>query len=156
MDIKTILKNIALSSCLVGMVVSTGCSMRTSLVNTENIVIERVNSASVNILQVSLLATESTMMIKGKLKQRFPSHGAIPGGHLHIELLAHDGVIFKEATIGYKRASIKSRKANFSVPVPFERSSISSIRVIHHDARSHHKESTRSPWRDIIQNKQAM
>ena len=90
------------------------------------------------------------MVLRGELQRRFPSRGSIPG-HLHVELIAPDGTVFKEAAIGYKRMSVKSRIAKFHLEIPGMPSDIKSVRVIHHDLRSHMSDSQKSPWRDVNQ-----
>ena len=66
-----------------------------------------------------------------------------------IELVGPDGGAFKEAAMGYKRKSIKSRVAKVKLPIPGELTEISLIRVIHHDDRSHLSDPVPSLWRDI-------
>lgn len=148
MMLKAMIKTIAIISSIVGIMSFTGCSMNTNLVKQEDITVERVNSSSVNITRAYLQATDTTWILKGKLTRRLSNSHLIPG-HLHIELVGPDGAVFKEADIAYKRKRAKSRFAEFYLPIPVELTEISRVRVIHHDALSHKRDSVKSPWRDV-------
>lgn len=150
MKLKTVLRSIAVPVALAGIVVLSGCAANTSLVKEEDVTIERVDSRSARISRTYLQTSDATMVLRGELQRRFPGRGPIPG-HLHIELIAPDGVAFKEATIGYKRMSVKSRIAKFHIEIPGMPSDLRSVRVIHHDAISHMSDSAKSPWQDINQ-----
>lgn len=148
MTLKAMIKTIAVISSIIGPAFLIGCSTNTNFVKEEDVKVERVDSSSAKVIHAYLQSTESTLVLRGELRRRLPGRGAILG-HLHIELIGQDGGVFKEAVIGYKRKSIKSRVARFSLPIPGELTEISLIRVIHHDARSHMSEAEESPWRDI-------
>jgi len=135
---------------LAEVMILTGCATNTSLVKEEDVAIERVDSGSARITHAYLQTSETAMVLRGELQRRFPSRGPIPG-HLHIELIAPDGAMFKEATIGYKRMSVKSRIAKFHLEIPAIPSNVKSVRVIHHDLRSHSSDSPKSPWQNINQ-----
>lgn len=152
MNINMIFKIIAMIASVVGMVALTGCSTYTSLVQEEGVTIERVNSDRANITRAYLQTSGATMLLRGELKRRFPGRGPIPG-HLHIELIGPDGAVFKEANIGYKRNSVKSSIAKFYLAIPGDFSDIKSVRIIHHDLRSHMVDVATSPWRDVNQTK---
>lgn len=150
MNLKTKLRSLLVTGILAGMMVITGCATNTSIVKKENVAIERVDSGTARIGHAYLQASESGMVLRGELQRRFRSRGPIPG-HLHIELIAPDGAAFKEATIGYRRMSVKSRIAKFHLEIPATPSDIKSVRIIHHDLRSHMSDSQESPWQDINQ-----
>lgn len=109
--------------------------------------VESVDSVSVNITDANLRVSDSKVVLQGELRNRFPTRGPIPG-HLQIELIAPGGKIFKKTTIGYRRLSIKSDIARFHLPIPVAPSSIDTIRITHHDARSDmHEQNT--IWQDV-------
>ena len=150
MSLKAMLKSVAVPVILAGTVVISGCVANTSLGKEEDVTIERGDSHSARISRAYLQTSDATMVLRGELQRRFPSHGPIPG-HLHIELIAPDGVPFKEAAIGYKRMSVKSRIAKFQLEIPAMPANVKSVRVIHHDLRSHMPDPAEFPWKDIKQ-----
>lgn len=145
-----IFKTIAIISGFIGMVTLMGCSSNINIVK-EEVAIERIHSDRANITRAYLQTSGATMLLRGELKRRLPGRGSIPG-HLHIELINSDGVVFKEADIGYKRKSVKSRISNFYLDIPSDPSGIKSVRIIHH-SRSHMVDVATSPWREVSQTK---
>lgn len=148
-------KAITVISIIVGMASLTGCSTHRSLVKEESVTVERVNSGSAKITRAILQTTKTTLVLWGELRRHFPSRRSIPG-HLHIELIGHDGAVFKEIEVSYNRNSIKSRFAKFHLVIPSTLAEISRIRVVHHDAKSHMADSTKPKCRDVTQTKQMM
>jgi len=138
---------ITVSVALVAMLA--GCATAQGLAQQQGVKLESVDSGSVRITRTYLDATEeATIILRGELEWRIPSRSSIPG-HLHVELIAPDGKVMKEANIDYVRKSFKSRLAKFSLPIPEPLVTGSTIRVTHHDARSHMPDSSASPWRDV-------
>lgn len=125
-----------------------GCATAQGLAQQQGVKLESVDSGSVRITRTYLDATEEETILRGELERRIPARGSIPG-HLHVELIAPDGKVMKEADIGYVRKSFKSRLAKFSLPIPEPLVTGSTIRVTHHDARSHMPDSSALPWRDV-------
>lgn len=150
MNLETKLRSLVVTGVLSGMMVITGCATNTSLVKEEDVAIGRVDSGSARITHAYLQTSGTEMVLRGELQRRFPSRGPIPG-HLHVELIAPDGAVFKEATIGYKRMSVKSRIAKFHLEIPAAPSNVQSVRIIHHDLRSHMSDLPKSPWQDVNQ-----
>lgn len=148
MTIKAMIKTIVVIGCIAGPAFLSGCSTNVYFVKEADVKVERVDSSSAKVIHAYLQSTESTLVLRGELRRRLPGRGAILG-HLHIELIGQHGGVFKEAVIGYKRKSIKSSVARFSLPIPGELTEIGLIRVIHHDARSHMSVMEESPWRVI-------
>lgn len=150
MDFETKIGSFLMTGGLAGLMILSGCATNTSLVKEEDVAIERVDSGSARITNAYLQTSETAMVLRGELQRRFPSRGPIPG-HLHIELIAADGTAFKEAIIGYMRMSVKSRIAKFHLEIPAMPSNVKSVRIIHHDLRSHKSYALKSPWRDVNQ-----
>jgi hypothetical protein len=121
------------SIILGGSVILFACATNPSLVTEEDVTIERVDSRSARIILAYLETSGTEMVLRGELQRRSPGRGPI-SGHLHIELIAPDGAVFKEASIGYKRLSVKSRIANFHIEIPGTPSDIKTIRIVHHDS----------------------
>lgn len=88
-----------------------------------------------HITHAVLRVTDSSVVLQGELRNRFPTRGPIPG-RLQIELIAADGAVFKTATIGYTRLSIKSNTARFQLPIPVAPAAIATIRITHLDPGS--------------------
>ena len=132
-----------------------GCATTQGLAQQQGVKLESVDSSSsVRITRTYLDATEeATIILRRELERRIPSRSSIPG-HLHVELIAPDGKVMKEANIDYVRNSFKSRLANFSLPIPEPLVTGSTIRVTHHDARSHMSDSSASPWQDVNSDKE--
>jgi len=129
-------KLIVLSICVVLFINLAGCVSTQKVIEMENFKIENIDSNSVNVIRSYLIRTEEGTLLRGKLAQRFPVRGPIPG-HLHVELIAQDGKVIKKVKVGYKRRRIKSRDAHFSFLIPDSLPRGSTIRVIHHDVQSH-------------------
>lgn len=147
MIFKTIIKTSIAVSSMIGMISMVGCSLNTSLTN-EDITVERINSSSAKITRAYLQSMETILLLRGELTRYIPARGSIPG-HLHIELIDPNDTAFKETEIGYRRKNRKSRYAKFYLPIPGDLRTISRVRVIHHDARSHMANSTKSSWQDV-------
>lgn len=148
MNLNPMIRSLVVTGSLAWIVVLSGCARNTSLVKEEDVAIERVDSGSAHITRAYLKTSGTAMVLRGELQRRFPSRGPIPG-HLHIELIASDGAAFKEATIGYRRMSVKSRIAKFHIEIPAVPSDIRTVRVIHHDSWSDESDAAKSPWRDV-------
>lgn len=146
MTLKAMIKNIAVIS-IGGSVLLAGCSATTSLVNEEDVTIERIHSATANITRARLDSSDSTVVLRGELRRLMPGRGPIPG-FLRIELIGSDGTVFKKARIGYMRKGAKSRNGRFNLTLPSELSALKAIRVIHHGGRSEMTDAQKSPWRD--------
>ena len=144
LNIKTMINAIF----IIGIAFLSSCSLDTSLVKKEDVIVERVNSNSVIITRAYLQHSNKTKVLRGELKRRVQIRGSIPG-HLHIELFNSEGVIFQEANVGYRRNGVTSGKATFFLEIPGDLSSIKSVRVTHHDRRSHMPDTEKSPWRDV-------
>lgn len=136
------------AALLLTLVLSAGCAANQGLMQENVLKVETIDSSSVHIIRSYLDTTEGATILRGELERRIPSTGPIPG-HLHVELIAHDGKVIKEADIGYVRKSFKSRQAKFSLPIPEPLVTGGTIRVTHHDAKSHTPNFSASPWRDI-------
>jgi len=142
-----------IAACATAITILTGCASNQGLIRTGDVTLEKVNSSSVKITRTYLHTTENAITLRGELTRRTPARGSIPG-HLHVELIGLDGKVMKKAEISYKRKNVKSRYAHFSLSVPDILAPGSTIRVTHHDMRSHFSESSDSPWRDVDTNKQ--
>lgn len=147
-NFKAKLNSFLVTGGLAGVMILSGCATNMSLVKEEDVAIERIDSRSARITRAYLQTSETAMVLRGELQRRFPSRGPIPG-HLHIELVAPDGTAFKEATIGYRRMSVKSRIAKFHSEIPAVPSDVKKVRVIHHDPWSHESDTPKSPWLDV-------
>lgn len=143
----TLSKNILVLVGSLGLVLSPAAQAQAGSEQAPAVKVESVDSSSVNITDANLRVTGTTVELQGEVRNRFPTRGPIPG-HLQIELIAPDGKIFKKATIGYRRLSIKSDIARFQLPIPVAPSSIDTIRITHHDARSDMHEQ-KTLWQDV-------
>lgn len=125
-----------------------GCATAQGLAQQRGVKLESVDSSSVHITRIYLDTTKEATILRGELKRHIPARGYITG-HLHVELIAPDGKVMKEADIGYVHEGGKSRQAKFSLPIPEPLVTGSTIRVTHHDAKSHLSDSSESTWRDV-------
>ena len=146
-------KTVVIAACASLITLLTGCASNQELVRIDNVTLENVDSSSVRITRTYLHSMEDAVTLRGELTRRISARGPIPG-HVHVELIDFDGKVIKEAEVGYKRKNVKSRYAYFSLPIPDLVASGNTIRVTHHDMRSHFSESSDSPWRDVETNKQ--
>lgn len=133
---------------LAALVLSAGCATVQGLAQQQGVKLESVDSSSVRITRTYLQSGKEGTVLRGELERRIPMRGFIPG-HLHVELIGPDGKVMKEADIGYTHQGGKSRLEKFSLPIPEPLVTGSTIRVTHHDAKSHMPDSSASPWRDV-------
>lgn len=150
---KQICKATSAAALLAALVLSAGCATTQGLAQQYGVRLENIDSSSVRIIRTYLDATEQATILRGELELRIPAYGPLPG-HLHVELIGPDGKVMKEADIGHLHKSIKSRSAEFSLPLPEPLVPGSTIRVTHHDAKSHAPEVPSSPWRDANPDKE--
>jgi hypothetical protein len=144
MYLTKLLKAVLLSGCAILF----GCAANTTLVKVDDLPIERVDSRNARITQAYLETSGTEMVLRGELKSRFPGRGPILG-HLRIELIDSNGAVSKEASIGYRRLSVKSPIARFHIEIPDSPSEIKSLRVVHRDPWSYAFEPGQSPWSDV-------
>lgn len=125
----------------------TGCATNSDT-NAVNIKIEHVSSSSVNIEHTYVTRTKEGLMLEGEIKRKMPHQGRIIG-HLHVEIIDENGNILKTAEIKHYRNTNNNRIAKFSTLLPMELTKGRSLRIVHHDIRSHIDEPPTSPWHDI-------
>lgn len=112
----------------------------------DQIAIEKVESASVNITHAYLLQTDEGYTLRGELKRRHHSHALIPG-HLHVELIDPDGRELQTADIDYKRKGTKSHISTFHLPIPIALEPGSTIRISHFEPDAHGDGEQDAVWR---------
>lgn len=126
------------------------CASYKDIYYDKQINIEKIDSIKARITHANLYKTaENKTVLHGQLKKRGYRLGQIPG-HLDIELINLEGRIFKKAQINYSLRDGKLGVSLFSILIPADATSLSSIRVIHHNAGLHKLNSKVSPWQDII------
>ena len=148
MVIRTKRKNIIALTSTVFTALLAGCSVGNSLVKEGNVAIELVPSSSVKITRAYLVSTDKTLEVHGELMRRLSQSRLRIPGHLHIELVDPDDVVLKVADVDFIHKNVNSRVARFHLPIPVDLPAGSTVRVIHHDARSHSPGSQITPWRD--------
>ncbi|MCF6280835.1 MAG: hypothetical protein L3J28_01290 [Candidatus Polarisedimenticolaceae bacterium] len=141
-------KSIITAASVIFITLLTGCTSSLNIVNVQHVRLENIGSSSVRITRSYLSSTADEMVLRGELTRRIPARGSIPG-HLHIELIGPDNGLIKTAEIDYKRKNRRSRYSHFSLSIPEILVAGSTLRIIHHDMRSHMDESPRSPWQDV-------
>jgi len=125
-----------------------GCATAQGLAQQQGVKLESVDSSTVRITRTYLQIEEKGTVLRGELERRIPRPGFIPG-HLHVELIGTDGKVAKEADIDYASQGGKSHLAKFNLPIPEPLATGTTIRVTHHDSKSHPLDSSASPWRDV-------
>ena len=106
-----------------------GCSTYKKFESDNKIVIKSVGSNFATITRAGLYTTEpNVILLRGKLKRKSFQSGSIPG-HLDIELLNLDGVVFKKAEVKYWKQGGKYSDSTFSVPIPIDYALISAVRI---------------------------
>ena len=127
-----------------------GCSAYKEFVTDKKITIERIHSNTARVTRARLHLTENnkTILRGDLLLQQTHFKGKIPG-HLHVELINFEGAVFKKTEASYQRKNHHSRLSVFFISIPVEPALISSVRVIHHDLRSHIANSEKSSWIDV-------
>jgi hypothetical protein len=125
---------------IIGISSLTGYSSHASSLKENHIKLEGVDSSSVHINKIYLQNSETTLELRGEIKQHFvrshPRRFSIQG-HLDIELMDINGAVFKTVYSGYKQKPTKSGFAKFYLLISDDVQRISVIRVIHHETRSH-------------------
>lgn len=132
---------------LAGLLLLAGCGTHARAAQETTVPIERVNSRSVTITRAQLQHKNEKLILLGEIRNRFPTRAPIPG-HLQIELIAHNGDIFKQAVIGYRRTNIKANTARFQLDIPFTLSQFERIRITHHDPDEQSNKALSSPWQN--------
>jgi len=136
-------------SSIVVLISLVSCSTYKNLESKNNIVINSIGSNVAKITSAGLYTTEANViLLRGKLKRTIFQSGAIPG-HLDIELLNLDGIVFKKAEVRYWQQGGKYSDSTFSIPIPIEPTLVSSIRISHHTFGSHTTIKKSSPWQDV-------
>ncbi len=128
-------------------ILATGCATTPAWVQQDVMKLENIDSSSVHIIRTYLQTGEEGVVLRGELARRIPARGPIPG-HLHVELLGPDGKVMKEAEIDHLQKSVKSLHAEFSLLIPPPLIPGGTVRVKHHDAKSHMPHPSASPWQD--------
>ncbi len=126
----------------------TGCATTNGLIKEADLKLEVIDSSTVRITHASLQTSAGTLTLHGDLERRIAAHGPIPG-HLHVDLLDPEGTVIKEIRIGYRYKGAKSHKATFNLPLPAALPVGSTLRVTHHDLRSHQSEATQPTWEEV-------
>ena len=135
--------------CTISIALLAGCATDKEIYRDKNISIERIDSIMASITHADLYKTkESKIVLHGELKKKGYHRGQIPG-HLDIELINLEGKIFNKAQINYNLRGSKFGVSLFSIVIPVDPASLSSVRVIHHNAGSHKLNVKISPWQDV-------
>lgn len=119
--------------CVLAMTV--GCATNPMSQKAE-INIEKVDSSTVRITHAFLKETGEGLVLSGEVKRKHHSHASIPG-HLHLELIRPDGEVVNKAEIHHTRKANSDHIAVFTTVLPSDLAEGSTVRIIHHDAKSH-------------------
>ena len=126
---------------------ATACSTTKVVQKESDITIERIDSDNAIVSQAYLMQAGEELMLRGKIKRRHFGRGAIYG-HLHVTLTDSKGKAIKTADIGYTRRSVKSSFATFSITLPDDLKSVSTIRITHFKSYTHNAYPKQGIWRD--------
>ncbi len=135
------------TSALVATLLITGCASSPTTWHDNGVNLEGVESSTARINRLYLQPDNGAMLLRGEVTRRIHAHGQIPG-HLHIEIVSPQGVVIKEADIGYSRQNSNTHDGSFELSIPETLANGSTIRVTHHDTASHLPEVGENPWRD--------
>ena len=120
-----------LSGLLLTVLLASCISLPPNLVSSEGLHVERVDSSKARIGSLYVGDSDGQLKIRGRLKKRYAGRSPIPG-HLHIELLAHDGAVLEAEIVPYYRYNAKSGVSHFSRKFSTRPEDVHTLCVIHH------------------------
>ncbi|MBZ0070138.1 MAG: hypothetical protein K8I04_00185 [Gammaproteobacteria bacterium] len=122
---------------LIAAVLVNGCATQgRDLVHDRTVTVESGPSPLATVRRVTVEQRGPDMEIRGEFSRRWPGRGPIPG-HIDVSLIDRDGTALWEASLDYRRRSIKSRITVFHVKLEVEPPPGSTLRVLHHNAPIH-------------------
>lgn len=114
-----------------------GCATQwTAGVQDQTVKVETTSSRATVFKGVTVEQSGENMEIRGKLSHRWPSRAPIRG-HIDLSVIAADGAVLWEASIEYRRRSVKSRTALFHTMLELDPPPGSTVYVRHHEASMH-------------------
>lgn len=141
------IRRTATATALLAILFLAGCATTPSTWHESGVTLEGVESSTARIGRLYLKAANGATLLRGDVIRRVHAHGQIPG-HLHIEIISPQGVVVREANIGYSRQSSNTHDGSFEIPLTEPIATGSTIRVTHHDTLSHLSDDTETLWRD--------
>lgn len=127
------LNKILYSLIVLSSLVVTGCAtnQQKEYLKQNNITVERVDSKRAYIGIVNVTEAGEGIEIRGDIRRRLNSRGAIPG-HMDIELIHDDGQVISKSYAEYSRRNHKAKTAEFKLKLDTAPKENYIVRVAHH------------------------